>query len=473
MPETSPALDPLRRSAFAHALDAGHAAAAAGQWSAAAARFSDALDALGAPAYDAPHDATTHAPAHAPTPDPHLAVALSNLGQALARVGRWADAERALRRAASARDALVHAGLAAPSVSARGWSDVAALLAAAGPEDDARDALAHARALLTDADDAAVLAALDETAALVGARVPPAIDEPTNAFVPSAAPGLDAGAFDDRVFDDRVFDDRVFDDRVFDAGAFDATPPDDPFEPLPSSTAPSADAFALDVALLEIEASTDASATAETGPVDESVDADWRPTPVFDAEPLESEGPDLDALLALAAGPPEPEPPTVELDAGDSMADALDAAIEWVPAPAGGAEAVVEEQPASIGAAAVIETPDDRALAPGSEPAPSDDEPEWIVVAPPVARASETAADPDADDDLDAEPELLTPGVDFADLRDLQDLEPAAARARGASGGAGRGQRLAAIDAIVEMTEERQSTRGGGLRGLLRRLTGR
>ncbi|MGZ8491003.1 MAG: hypothetical protein ACXWZS_02235, partial [Gemmatirosa sp.] len=70
MPETSPAIDPLRLPAFTHALDAGHAA-----------------------------------------------VGLSNLGQALARVGRWDDAEDALRRAAHARDALVHAGLGAPSVA--------------------------------------------------------------------------------------------------------------------------------------------------------------------------------------------------------------------------------------------------------------------------------------------------------------------------------------------------------------------
>ncbi|MGZ8471499.1 MAG: tetratricopeptide repeat protein [Gemmatirosa sp.] len=391
MPETSPAIDPLRLPAFTHALDAGHAAAAAGQWSAAAARFSDALAAVS-------HDGGA--------PDAHAAVALSNLGQALARVGRWDDAEDALRRAAHARDALVHAGLGAPSVAARGWSDVAALLAAAGPEDAARAALAHARSLLTGADDAAVLAALDETAALVGVA-------PDDAPLPDAlvadAPATIALLDDDAEPFVDTTDDAQVATRV---EARDAAP-------------------LLDLPMLAEDATaSDAEATAG---VDESIDAAWRPTPVFDAEPLEVDGPDLDALLALAAGPPEPEPPTVELDGGDSLADALDAAIEWAPT----AEATA---------------------------APAD-----AIAASPHASVDA----PDDEDDLDAEPELLTPGVDLADLQDVQLVPSTTGRARGADPGAGRGQRLAAIEAIVELTEERQAPRGGGLRGLLRRLTGR
>jgi hypothetical protein len=474
MPETSPAIDPPRHPAFAHALDAGHAAAAAGQWSVAAARFSDALDALGARA-DAPHDAA----------DPHAAVALSNLGQALARVGRWGDAERALRRAAQVRDALVGDGLAEPSVAARGWSDVAALLAAAGPEEEAREALARARALLRGDDDRAVLAALDETAALVGAAAAdlstraPTIDasepiarEPI-AREPIAREPIDVGPIDvgalagidgpaSRDEPTPACPSAVEPAEAEQAGSSTAMPwgdaapaipalPDD--LPLPTFAPVTEPTAAADPSAATMGGSADEPVDE---PIDESIDAAWRPTPVFDAEPLDADGPDLDALLALAAGPPEPEPPVVELDAADSMAEALDAAIEWTPTPARDLPAVVAE-PAEL---------DVALAAPAATP-----------VAPETSAAPTTAVAAAADaeeDDLDAEPELLTPGVDFADLRDLHDLEPAAARARSAGGGTGRGQRLAAVDAIVELTEERQQTsRGGGLRGLLRRLTGR
>ncbi|GLC27681.1 hypothetical protein [Roseisolibacter agri] len=344
MPDTTHALDALRHPAFARALDAGHAAAAAGQWSAAAARFTDAVDA-------------------ADGADAAAAVALTNLGQALARAGRWSDAADALRRAAETREALVEAGVAAPAVAARGWSDVAALLAAAGPEDEARDALRRARARLGGADDLALHDALRETAALIGEEAP----------------------------------------------AFDAVAPLDLELPTP-----------------DVEQEQPAAPAAPAAPTasdgDETVDADWRPTPVFEADASDDDEEDLSALLALAAGPPVPEPATVELEAGDSLAAALDAAIEWTPTPAHALPAV--------------------AAAP-AEP--------------------RVAVEPDDEDDLDAEPELLTPGVDFAELQTSAPAQTSGPR----------GQRLAAIDAIVELTEERQETKRGGLRGLLRKLTGR
>jgi tetratricopeptide (TPR) repeat protein len=142
MSETSTVPAPLDDPAYALALDAGHTAAAAGHWLAAATRFGDALRA-----------ATPAGVGLPPLAPVDAAVALSNLGQALARAGCWADAAEMLRRSAEARDALVADGLADGAVAARGWSDLAALLAAAGPEDDARAAMTRAHAAAPTIDD--------------------------------------------------------------------------------------------------------------------------------------------------------------------------------------------------------------------------------------------------------------------------------------------------------------------------------
>jgi hypothetical protein len=198
----SAAADP----AYARALDAGHAAAAAGRWGAAAARFADARDAAAAGT-------------------PESAAALSNAGHALARAGRWTEARAALRAAAEVREALVIAGRAEPGVAARGWSDLAALLSAAGPEDEAREAHLRATARLGAADDARVRAAAAETAALLGIEpvAPDAVPDvaPNVAF--DAAP---ASVAPDPVLDVAPADELAIDDTMIDVSATDLSATD-------------------------------------------------------------------------------------------------------------------------------------------------------------------------------------------------------------------------------------------------------
>ena len=83
------------------------------------------------------------------------------------------------------------------------------------------------------------------------------------------------------------------------------------------------------------------------------------------------------------------------------------------------------------------------------------------TVAPVVSQIvfDELDADP-----LDAQPVVLTPGVDLTERRG----------SRPAASSGGRGARLAAVDAVVELSAAASPpARAGGLRGFLRRLLGR
>jgi hypothetical protein len=156
-PEPAPAPAPAHPPGgeWARLIGHGHAAAADGGWRAAAVHFDEAV-------------AWCDAASDSAEPSVERATALSNLGQALARAGQWDAAEAALRRAAAERDALVGTGRAARAASARGWSDLAALLAVSAPEEEAAAALARGEAAFDGATQPALAAALAETRALVG-----------------------------------------------------------------------------------------------------------------------------------------------------------------------------------------------------------------------------------------------------------------------------------------------------------------
>ena len=431
MSETStvPALhdDP----AYALALDAGHTAAAAGHWLAAATRFGDALR-VAAPA-------GVGLPPLAPV---GAAVALGNLGQALARAGCWADAAEMLRRAAETRDALVADGLADEAVAARGWSDLAALLAAAGPEDEARDAMARAYAATPSIDDPAVLAALAETRMLLG-------DAPRADDASAPAPAAPTTAFGHHDDDELGLELPVATppatiERAREAAPMlDALDLADAFEAAaPASVQPHVDGFALDLELAE-------GAPSATAAPESDLDGD--------------DAPDLAALLALAAGPPEPELEPVELDGDDSLTDALDAAVLSVPddriaPPAAQAAAIATgAPPAALAGLELMSMDDDDAPFPASTAVPTAER-----AAP--ARPSQIVFDELDADPYGEEPVVLTPGVDLTQPRD----------ARPSAQGGGRGARLAAVDAVVQLSEAASPpARSGGLLGLLRRLLGR
>ncbi len=462
MSETSTVPALLDDPAYALALDAGHTAAAAGHWLAAATRFGDALRA-----------ATPAGGGLPPLAPVCAAVALSNLGQALARAGCWADAAEMLRRSAEARDALVAEGLADDAVAARGWSDLAALLAAAGPENEARAALARALAATPSIDDPAVLAALAETRMLLGAALAetrmllgaaPAVDG-TLVAAPFAPIGAVAHDDDDLGFAlppaasaptiAHARETAPTLDTLDLADAFDAVPMTDaPSDPAPPATC--IDGPALDLAPRTVQDFTLDLELAEVGapaaaPADAEADGD--------------DAPDLAALLALAAGPPEPELEPLELDDDDSLTDALDAAVLSMP------DDAIEVHAAAAAPVASGTPPAPAALA-GLELMSMDDEDAPFPASTPVSTAERAAPSKVSQivfDELDAdpygeEPVLLTPGVDFAQPRD----------ARPSAQGGGRGARLAAVDAVVQLTEAASPpARAGGLRGFLRRLLGR
>ena len=100
---------------------------------------------------------------------------------------------------------------------------------------------------------------------------------------------------------------------------------------------------------------------------------------------------------------------------------------------------------------------DDDVPFPASAPAPRPER-----VAP--AKVSQIVFDELDADPLDAEPVVLTPGVDLS--------EPRSSRPSAQSGG--RGTRLAAVDAVVQLSAAASPpARTGGLRGFLRKLLGR
>ena len=371
------------------------------------------------------------------------AIALSNLGHALARAGRWDAARDALRRAAEARDALVTAGVASRDVSARGWSDLAALLAATGPLDEARDALSRVHE-----DDAAadgLRSALDETRALL------ALDEGASA-ASDASPTEPAAPL-----------------ALLDL--------DDPPRATAHDTRPEPDA-AGERDALDLPPAWDASHT------DRAVDE------------RDDEIADLATLLALAGGAPEPEIEPMELDGGDSLDDALDAAVHWSDAEPEAIESYVvppDAHPQRTFDATDADdgpVPDElfaRTLqAPngsGTRRTPSsgahtaglpmlDEEPASATPMPSVGAGAHHTSGHDPDDEgtahADAQDDaivVLTPGVDLTD-----DAPGDRVGRRAASGPAGR---LAAIDAIVDLTERGAAPKRGGLLGFVRRLTGR
>ena len=446
--DTVPAL--LDDPAYALALDAGHTAAAAGHWLAAATRFGDALRA-----------ATPAGVGLPPLAPVGAAVALTNLGQALARAGCWADAAEMLRRSAEARDALVAEGLADEAVAARGWSDLAALLAAAGPEDEARDAMAHAFAATPSIDDPAVLAALAETRMLLGDAA--ALDD---APVPAPLAFMDADAHDDALdLEQPVAEPAVAIERPREtASTLDAFDLADAFGAEPAMLAPP------DSAPRALSTDEPASAPASAGIDDLAFDlqlADVEPPAKASSETAtdDDDTADLAALLALAAGPPEPELEPVELDADDSLTDALDAAVLSVPddasephaAAATPIAAAAPQLSSALAGLELMAMDDDDAPFPASASAATAERMAPAKVSPIVF--DELDADP-----YDDQPVVLTPGVDLTQPRD----------ARPSAQGGGRGARLAAVDAVVQLTEAASPpARAGGLRGFLQRLLGR
>ena len=191
----------------------------------------------------------------------------------------------------------------------------------------------------------------------------------------------------------------------------------------------------------------------------------WGATETATDPGTDDDAPDLAALLALAAGPSEPELEPVELD-DDSLSEAFDAAVRSVPDGSSGTMATAAAAPS----AATSATSAASALA-GLELMPMDDDVPFPVSAPaprservaPTAVSQIVFDELDADP-LDAEPVVLTPGVDLS--------EPRGTRPSAQSGG--RGARLAAVDAVVQLSAAASPPpRTGGLRGFLRRLLGR
>jgi hypothetical protein len=433
MSETSTVPAPLDDPAYALALDAGHTAAAAGHWLAAATRFGDALRAA--------------APAGAGLPPlgpVEAAVALTNLGQALARAGCWPDAAEMLRRSAEARDALVTDGLADEAVAARGWSDLAALLAAAGPEGDARAAITRAHAAAPTIDDPAVLAALAETRLLLGhgpaagTPEPPAAtlgapthDDALGFELPFAAPAARMAA----PAECTVTIDALDLDETFDVA------PPRSAEPAAPSTV---NALELDLAPTDVERPAHV------------------PAPAIAADAGSDDAPDLAALLALAAAPPEPDLEPVELDGDDSLSAALDAAVLSLPdmprdTPAAAAGGPSAASTAALAGLQLMPMDEDEAPFPASVPAPRSERAASAMVSQIVF--DELDADPS-----DTEPVVLTPGVDLSAPRGSRPAAP----------GGARGARLAAVDAVVQLSAAAAPpAQAGGLRGRLRRLLGR
>jgi hypothetical protein len=200
------------------------------------------------------------------------------------------------------------------------------------------------------------------------------------------------------------------------AEAFDVAP-ERPVEP---SARGITDAFELDLALIDAErpavAHTPASAIST---VDDGLD----------------DTSDLAALLALAAGPPEPEIEPVELDDDDSLSEALDAAVLSMPeeARAAGARGA---QPAAVAGLELLPMDEDEAPFPASVPAARSERAAPAMVSQIVF--DELDADPS-----DTEPVVLTPGVDLGEPRG----------SRPAAHGGARGARLAAVDAVVQLSE--------------------
>ncbi|MDF1502018.1 hypothetical protein PYV61_03645, partial [Roseisolibacter sp. H3M3-2] len=161
---------------------------------------------------------------------------------------------------------------------------------------------------------------------------------------------------------------------------------------------------------------------------DDEVAPSWTPAPM-----------DL-PLLADDASFDQPafELPLLTLDAPDDVAD--DAVVEQ-------ADDVVLEMPAVAVPASV-----------GVDP---------------LAAALDAALASVPDDAADDEPEVLTPGVDMSDVEELVARSAEHATARPGQPAGHQPGRVAAIDAIVEMTEAAQQPAGGGLRSLFRRLTRR
>jgi hypothetical protein len=171
-----------------------------------------------------------------------------------------------------------------------------------------------------------------------------------------------------------------------------------------------------------------------------------------------------DAPAALGT----PEPPAYEMPAFElDTLSALDVAVEEaVDVPVELPLLMLDDQtPAS-------DEPEDPA-----EPRPLDvvvalaataDAPPRAAAADPLAAALDAAIASVPDDATDEEAEVLTPGVDMSELHDVAGRAAERGAARAAAPG-----RVAAIDAIVELTEAAQQPPAGGFRSLLRRLIGR
>jgi tetratricopeptide (TPR) repeat protein len=151
-------LDPIDENA---GMADGLRHAARGDWHAAASAFDAALAAIDVPG------------ASGRERDARLAAAVTNLGHARAYLGALDEAATLLARSVAIRERLVADGAAGPLVAARGLTDLAAVRAAAGDADGAREALTRATPL-TDGDEAITRVVAEGLALLGGEPAPSA-----------------------------------------------------------------------------------------------------------------------------------------------------------------------------------------------------------------------------------------------------------------------------------------------------------
>jgi hypothetical protein len=319
-----------------------------------------------------------------------VAVALTNRGHALARLGRLEEAALTLDAALEARRRLHAAGVAGEAVVARGLADVAAVAAALGDPSEAARLLRRAREHAEAGGASDVVRAIDER--LAGARALGAADEemvveetvveapvvethvfeaPTSEVdtfevdtfevdtfeapsfdaptveVPAAerpaleVPELEPTTFESAAFEPTAFEPTAFEETAFEPAAFEAAAIEPSgFEPTlldaPAFDAPAElDALPLDV------------------PDEDDAPSDGPALTFLDAEPLTAPTPTQDEEPADAWSLADPSPfEGLEADAVHRQAVALDTKPEGHPA--------IEFEPTALGSADAMSALDDE-----------------------------------------------------------------------------------------------------------------